>query len=143
MPMQDIDPPGDLPESAVPTIALIDEPGEPGIDRANEIGEPHPRALREVSELVGKNATQFPDGQPSDQGQTDREGEFVAHQPEVTARKAGRGIHPQIDGHPPRARGTDLRADLVDERKQPRLLLPGHLGRRGALHPASEERLDH
>ena len=65
-------------EGLVPLVALVDDPGEPEVDPHDQRIEPHPRALREVAELVGEHAGELLERDAGREGQADGEDQLAA-----------------------------------------------------------------
>ena len=127
----------------IPGVALVNDAGEPEVDRADQGREPHPRALREVAELVRQHARELLEVQTRRQRQADREHQLVVENRQRPGRAPGRGVHVAIDLDPTRPRRSDRLANSVHEGEHQGLDRRVELSRLRALPRAGEQRLDH
>ena len=128
-------------ERRVPLVALVDDPGEPRIDRPHQVGQLHAGRLGEVPELVRQHARELLEIERRGQGQAHREHQAAAEEREEPVLGTRRGVHLAVDVDPDRRWCADRRADAVDEGEEERLLRRVQRPRLGALAAAGEERL--
>src|SRR5262249_39221732 len=94
--------------------------GEPKIDFADNISQPHSRALGKMPEFMRQHSSELAHIQTCRQRQADRQYQILAPEP---ASKAGRSIYLAIDIDLARRRRADESTNLLNKSEQQRLLL--------------------